>query len=85
MNGWVNNREAGNLRRHRGHYDVNVMHYELMQFICPISVGWFHFANMVTLKNIGNFDHCITTEKNTTKHEWSLLLIWFNFDYSMDK
>ena len=22
---WVNNREAGDLRRHRGHYDVNVM------------------------------------------------------------
>ena len=25
MNDWVNNREAGDLRRHRGHYDVNVM------------------------------------------------------------
>ena len=25
INGWVNNREAGNLRRHRDHYDVNVM------------------------------------------------------------
>ena len=25
INGWVNNREAGELRRHRGHYDVNVM------------------------------------------------------------
>ena len=24
-NGWVNNREAGDLRRHRGHYDVIVM------------------------------------------------------------
>ena len=23
---WVNNREAGELRRHRGHYDVTVMH-----------------------------------------------------------
>ena len=22
---WVNNREAGDLRRHRGHYDVTVM------------------------------------------------------------
>ena len=26
INGWVNNREAGDLRRHRGHYGVNVMH-----------------------------------------------------------
>ena len=25
INGWVNNREAGDLRRHRAHYDVNVM------------------------------------------------------------
>ena len=25
INGWVNNREAGDLRRHLGHYDVNVM------------------------------------------------------------
>ena len=25
INGWVNNREAGDLRRHRGHYDVIVM------------------------------------------------------------
>ena len=25
INGWVNNHEAGDLRRHCGHYDVNVM------------------------------------------------------------
>ena len=28
INGWVNNRETGDLRRHRGHYDVNVMYAE---------------------------------------------------------
>ena len=27
-NGWVNNGEAGDLRRHRAHYDVIVMHYQ---------------------------------------------------------
>ena len=27
INGWVNNREAGDLRRHRAHYDVIVMKY----------------------------------------------------------
>ena len=27
INGWVNNREAGDLRRHRGHYDVTVMDF----------------------------------------------------------
>ena len=25
INGWVNNHEAGDLRRYRGHYDVRVM------------------------------------------------------------
>ena len=27
INGWVNNREAGDLRRNRAHYDVNVMKF----------------------------------------------------------
>ena len=27
INGWVNNREAGDLRRHRAHYDIIVMIY----------------------------------------------------------
>ena len=35
INGWVNNREAGDLRRHRGHYDVNVM-------LCLLSVDAYH-------------------------------------------
>ena len=26
INGWVNNRKAGDLRRYRAHYDVTVMH-----------------------------------------------------------
>ena len=28
INGWVNNREAGDLRRHRAHYDVTLMYWE---------------------------------------------------------
>ena len=28
INGWVNNGEAGDLRRHRAHYDVTVMHWQ---------------------------------------------------------
>ena len=34
INGWVNNREAGDLRRHRAHYDVIVMQ---TQFTCITS------------------------------------------------
>ena len=28
-NGWVNNQEAGNLRRHRAHYEVTAMISEI--------------------------------------------------------
>ena len=33
INGWVNNREAGNLRRHRAHYDVTVMSTSLSDLV----------------------------------------------------
>ena len=33
INSWVNNGEAGDLRRHRAHYDVNVMHNYLIRLI----------------------------------------------------
>ena len=32
INGWVNNREAGDLRRYRAHYDVIVMAYSFTRF-----------------------------------------------------
>ena len=34
-NGWVNNCEAGDLRRHRGHYDVSVM-LSFDRWGCPV-------------------------------------------------
>ena len=34
INGWVNNREAGDLRRYRGHYDVNVMDRTIAMIFC---------------------------------------------------
>ena len=37
IHGWVNNREAGDLRRHRVHYDVNVMPCRGITLL-PISV-----------------------------------------------
>ena len=30
INDWVNNREAGDLRHNRGHYDVNVMQWDVI-------------------------------------------------------
>ena len=45
INGWVNNREAGDLRRYRAHYDVSVMHpstsiFRLGCCPCPLQWGW---------------------------------------------
>ena len=53
INGWVNNREAGDLRRHRTLYDVTVMYKKLAIFLfhlrwqkcylsssCPRIVNW---------------------------------------------
>ena len=34
INGWVNNREAGDLRRYRAHYDVTVMTYRMSSDRC---------------------------------------------------
>ena len=34
INGWVNNSDAGDLRRHRAHYDVNVM--KMKHYAVPI-------------------------------------------------
>ena len=42
INGWVNNRVAGNLRRHRGHYDVIVLYRESWVF-------WYYSSNYPAL------------------------------------
>ena len=44
INRWVNNREAGNLRHHRAHYDIIVMFYQYLRF--PF---WFIFCFCSTL------------------------------------
>ena len=36
-NDWVNNREAGDLRRHRTHYDVTVMKLRLHGYHCQLT------------------------------------------------
>ena len=48
INAWVNNREAGDLRRHRAHYDVIVM---IIDF--TIACGWapiFYETNQYAIK-----------------------------------
>ena len=43
INGWVNNREAGDLRRHHNHYDVIVMFIASDPLTCCVTLGiWSH-------------------------------------------
>ena len=44
INGWANNREAGDLRRYRAHYDVTVMQIDLWQ-CSPIRQHGPNFEN----------------------------------------
>ena len=41
INGWVNNCEAGDLKRHHAHYDVTEMHIQLLKLwnICVLSTN----------------------------------------------
>ena len=40
INGWVNNREAGDLRRYHAHYDVTVMMTEFTEATCVSRPQW---------------------------------------------
>ena len=54
INDWVNNREADDLRRHRGHYDVNVMIDPNRPHICipvaAVELSW-HVSNCDPVKS----------------------------------
>ena len=41
INGWVNNREAGDLRRHHSHYDVIVM-IDILRIVCFCFLNLFN-------------------------------------------
>ena len=69
INDWVNNREAGNLRRHRAHYDVLVMfprlmevrlqHVSLVHIIHRASypvVSWLRASNQFNLTPTASFN-----------------------------
>ena len=61
MNGWVNNREAGDLRHHRARYDVTVMVWKSGAYISDIisaRICWLPGATRsYTLSYIKNIRH----------------------------
>ena len=48
MNDWVNNREAGDLRRRRAHYDVTVMSRAIDNYFCNDFIPGSHVAKHPT-------------------------------------
>ena len=75
INGWVNNREAGDLRRHRAHYDVIVMCWGL------------NVLN--TLHLVPSLERWVTHSRGTKNHKPPLILsttvnynVWMPLIYS---
>ena len=56
INGWVNNREAGDLRRYRSHYDVTVMGLAPNQWGFAI---WDIYPKCILNSNLVNSPSCI--------------------------
>ena len=54
INGWVNNRDAGDLRCHRTHYDVTVMVNENCCIWIQISLKFFHKGPIDNMLIIGS-------------------------------
>ena len=65
INCWVNNREAGDLRRHRAHYDVSVMSpgngRQATSPICPISPLQLHHIGVIASQTTSNLTVCSPT------------------------
>ena len=73
---WVNNREAGDLRRHRAHYDATVMFWRnhglgrTHVLVCVIDSNPFTFANLSS-----RYDHQIASRYDNLRIYWFWKLI----------
>ena len=80
MNGWVDNREAGDFRRHRSHYDVTVMEKWIpVNEIC----GYPNFTWVTVASLTQSLGARITVA--VKNHQEALLLTWFNSNPSIAK
>ena len=79
INDWVNNREAGNLRRYRDHYDVIVMlrnAQEIKNWYCVLLLH-------LCFRSYTGFNwHYVSV---TSRLPGPPLLTWFNFNPDMHK
>ena len=83
LEGWINNREAGHLRRHRAHYDVTVMSLRKVLILTsfaypsPTNLQWWHMGvNVFQITGISTFcsTDCSGNNKRNIKapHYWPL-------------
>ena len=75
INGWVNNREDGDLRRHRGHYDVNVMQERSLKTTWPnYCLNWMCRDNIGIANTVNgclhgkSIDLCFYHCSNISRH-----------------
>ena len=71
INAWVNNREAVDLRRHRAHNDVTVMHIMIMNLTIPSAEDVHKWCNDIIRRSIDHKGMFIT------KH---FLTLWFRIN-----
>ena len=77
INDWVNNRESGDLRRHRADYDVIVM------IVCEECCATTKYQGQGKVSTPHSIFGCIYLPQ--PRYLWPLLLAWTNFNPSMDK
>ena len=70
INDWVNNREAGDLRRHRGHYDVNVM--QMPNSITSLLMPLLLTSPAMVLLTVHD-GHTLASEKEGFKQCWEVM------------
>ena len=63
INGWVNNRDAGDLKLHRDHYDITVMNTKIdhqirqrLKQVPPVEIWW----NIIMHLDFSNIGHVTT-------------------------
>ena len=83
INGWVNNREAGDLIRYRAHYDVTVMSCRVCEAQCSWHVTQISMSGTVVLLAYTVRFHNSTVDflqKDFNKHitaRASYVVVWF--------
>ena len=82
INSWVNNREAGDLRRHSTHYDVSVMIIldhtgtYIYRLNCNTAYMYFHWFDNYSFNHC-KFVHCLHTPptESVASHEGQIVYL----------